>query len=140
MRTEVKNNMRLVVDPESLDEYEASEPYHRFMKILIDSDIFPDAPLCMTLVTYPPEAKCELHFHPTAVEVYLVLQGELTAIVERDDHIIHEGQLIYIPPGTNHYAENRRSIPCRFVAIHVPRVDDVNQVKKEWMVVRPQDL
>jgi quercetin dioxygenase-like cupin family protein len=133
-----KNNIRLVVDPESVDEYEASEPYQRFMKVLIDGDVFPDAPLCMTSVTYPPGAKCLPHFHETAVEVYFVLSGELTATVERERYVIHEGQLIYIPPGRKHFAENQESKTCRFIAIHVPRVEDVIQVKKKWMKASPQ--
>ena len=83
MHTKDKDNIGLVVNPESLDEYEASEPYRRFMKVLIDGDVFPDAPLCMTLVTYPPEGKCVPHLHQTAVEVYFVLQGELNAVVEQ---------------------------------------------------------
>jgi len=133
-----KNKMRFVVDPQAVDEYEALEPYRRFMKVLIDGDAFPDAPLCMTQVTYPPSAKCPPHLHETAVEVYFVLHGELTATVESKWYAVSEGQLIYIPPGRKHFAENQGSKTCRFIAIHVPGVEDVAHVKKEWIKVSSQ--
>jgi mannose-6-phosphate isomerase-like protein (cupin superfamily) len=130
-----KNKLGLVVNPEFLDEYEASEPYQRFMKVLIDGDVFENSPLCMTQVTYPSNAKCAPHFHETAIEVYFVLQGELTAIVNRQQYVIRKGQLIYIPRGAKHFAENRKSKSCRFLAIHVPGVEDVAEVKNEWKKV-----
>ena len=121
-----------VVNPEITDEFEAPEPYKRFMKILVDHAVFKDAPLCMTLVTYPPDAKCPPHSHVEAVEIYFVLEGRLVATVQGKPYQIEKGQLIYIPHDKEHYAENREDRVCRFLAIHVPGVDDVAQVKREW--------
>jgi mannose-6-phosphate isomerase-like protein (cupin superfamily) len=124
-----------VVNPEIADEFEAPEPYKRFMKILVDNKVFKDAPLCMTLVTYPPDAKCSPHSHREAVEIYYVLEGRLVATVQRKPYHIEKGQLIYIPHGEEHYAENREDRVCRFLAIHVPGVSDVAEVKREWTKV-----
>jgi mannose-6-phosphate isomerase-like protein (cupin superfamily) len=121
-----------VVNPEITDEFEASEPYKRFMKILVDNEVFKDSPLCIALVTYPPDAKCPPHSHGEAVEIYYVLEGRLTATVQQKLYPINKGQLIYIPHGKEHYAENRENRVCRFLAIHVPGVSDVAQVKREW--------
>jgi mannose-6-phosphate isomerase-like protein (cupin superfamily) len=125
----------LVINPEIADEFEAPEPYQRFMKILVDNEVFKDAPLCMTLVTYPPDAKCSPHSHGEAVEIYFVLEGSLTATVQGKPYHIEKSQLIYISHGKEHYAENRENRVCRFLAIHVPGVSDVAQVKREWTKV-----
>ena len=129
--SQLKESM-MVVNPEIADEFEASKPYKRFMKILVDNEIFKDAPLCITLVTYPPDAKCPPHSHGEAVEIYYVLEGRLTATVQQMPYPIEKGRLIYIPHGKEHYAENREDQTCRFLAIHVPGVDDVAKVKREW--------
>ena len=121
-----------VVDPEITDEFEAPAPYKRFMKILVDHEVFEDAPLCMARVTYPPGAKCPPHSHEAAVEIYYVLDGRLVATVQQKPHYVEKGQLIYIPHGNEHYAENREDRACRFLAIHVPGVDDVAEVRQEW--------
>jgi mannose-6-phosphate isomerase-like protein (cupin superfamily) len=123
---------KLVVNPEISDEYEASEPYRRFMKILVDNEVFTDAPLCITLVTYPPDTKCPPHTHLEAIEIYYVLEGRLAAIIQQMPYHVEKGQLIYIPHGTEHHAENRENRVCRFLAIHVPGVGDVAQVKRKW--------
>lgn len=121
-----------VVDPEIADEFEAPAPYRRFMKILVDQAVVEDAPLCMALVTYPPGAKCPPHSHEEAVEIYYVLEGRLTATVQQKPHSVGKGHVIYIPHGKEHYAENREDRVCRFLAIHVPGVDDVAEVRQEW--------
>ena len=123
---------RWVISPDIADEFEAPEPYRRFMKILVDTEAFEDAPLCMTQVTYPPDAKCPPHSHEAAVEIYYVLEGRLVATVQQTPYTLEKGQLIYIAQGKEHYAENRENRVCRFLAIHVPGVDDVAEVKVEW--------
>ena len=127
-----------VIDPECAAEFEAPAPHKRFMKILVDNDVFKDSPLCMTLVTYPPEAKCPPHSHEEAVEIYYVLEGRLLATIEGKPYGVEKGQLIYIPRDKEHYAENRENRVCRFLAIHVPGVSDVAEVKAEWTKIRKE--
>jgi len=55
---------RLVVDLKNADEYEAPKPFKRFMKVLIDEESFPGAPLCIATPSvssaYPPPFTTDL--------------------------------------------------------------------------------
>jgi len=121
-----------LIDPGEIGELEASAPYRRSMKVLVDETVFPGAPLCMALVTYPAGASCPLHSHSEAVEVYYVLDGELVATLDGESIEVHRGKMVYIPPRTEHRAENRTGETCRFLAVHAPPVSDLAEVRKHW--------
>ena len=125
-----------VIDTGSAGEYQAPEPYRRFMKVLIDQEAIPDAPLCLAEVRYPPGAKCPPHSHRESAEVYFVLEGELIATIDEHPHRVQSGQLAYIPSRTQHWAENQGIRDCLFVAIHAPPVDDILEVKHGWQRTR----
>lgn len=132
MEEQVNGNKELFIDPETVDEYEAFEPFQRFMRVLIDQEMFPEAPLSLALLQYPPGTKCPKHVHEGSAEVYYVLEGELTATI--GDKIPKAGQyqLINIPPFSEHQPENRGSATCRFLGIHAPAGDDLLEVKRTW--------
>jgi mannose-6-phosphate isomerase-like protein (cupin superfamily) len=137
-----EKNARLhdfVVDPDAAEEYEAPAPYRRFMRVLIDEVRFPDAPLCMALLTYPPGAGCASHVHGDAAEVYFVLEGDLTATVHQKEYNVAQGRLIYIPSQHEHRAENLGTVPCRFMAVHAPAVEDIAEVRTHWKKISTSD-
>jgi glyoxylate utilization-related uncharacterized protein len=47
---------------------------------------------------------------------------------------VKEGQLIYVPPASEHRAENKWTKICRFMAINAPLAEDVTEtsVKQAW--------
>lgn len=126
-----------VINPDMVDEYEASAPFQRFMKVLIDEETFPGAPFTIALSRYPSGAGCPLHSHRDSTEVYFVLEGELMTTVGGEEYQVKKGELIYIPPSAEHRAENRGKETCRFMAINSPVSDDVTEleVRKTWKKV-----
>lgn len=126
----------VIINAETAEEYQAAEPYRRFMKVLIDQETIPGGRLCLAEVRYPQGARCPEHSHEDSAEVYVVLEGELTATVDDQPHRLRPGQLVYIPPLTPHWAENRGVPDCRFMAIHAPPVDDILEVKHGWQKTR----
>jgi len=126
-----------VIDPEAIDEYEASEPFRRFMKVLIDGETFPGTPFTIALSRYPSGATCPSHVHGDTTEVYFVLEGDLMVTVGGEQYQVKKGELIYIPPSTEHRAENHGRETCRFMAINSPLSEDVTEgkVRKTWKKV-----
>lgn len=133
-----KANSGVVINPNTIDEYEAPAPFQRFMKVLIDGETFPGTPFSMAISRYPSGARCPFHSHRDSTEVYFVLSGELMATVHGKKYRVKRGELIYIPPSTEHRAENRGTKTCRFMAINSPLSEDITEVKvrQTWKKVR----
>jgi mannose-6-phosphate isomerase-like protein (cupin superfamily) len=105
-----------VINPDTVDEYEATAPFQRFMKVLIDEKTFPGTPFSVALSRYPSGATCPSHSHWGSTEVYFILEGGLIVTIQDKEYRIREGELIYIPPSAEHRAETegqRRAGSCR---------------------------
>jgi mannose-6-phosphate isomerase-like protein (cupin superfamily) len=126
-----------VINPDTVEEYEAPAPFQRFMKLLIDGDTFPGTPFSIALIRYPSGAGGPFHSHRETTEVYFVLEGELMATVGGKEYQVKRGELIYIPPSAEHRAENRGKETCRFMAINSPLSEDVTEtkVRQTWKKV-----
>ena len=126
-----------VIDPDTVDEFEAPGPFRRFMRLLIDGETFPGTPFTIALCRYPSGAGCPFHSHRDSSEVYFVLEGELVATVGGREYQVKKGELIYIPPPAEHRAENRGKETCRFMAINSPVGEDVTEtkVRETWKKV-----
>jgi mannose-6-phosphate isomerase-like protein (cupin superfamily) len=124
----------LLIDPTQADVFESPEPFRRFMRLLVDRERFPETPLTIARVQYPSGAKGPFHSHRKTTEVYFVLSGELTATVQGKRYRVKQGQLLYIPPGNEHRAENCGTMACRFMTINTPLAKDVPElmVRKKW--------
>jgi mannose-6-phosphate isomerase-like protein (cupin superfamily) len=132
-----KANGGVVINPNTIDEYEAPAPFQRFMKVLMDEETFPGTPFSIAISRYPSGAHCPFHSHRDSTEVYFVLSGELMATVQGKRYPLKRGQLLYIPPGTKHRAENHGGKPCRFMSINTPLAEDVIElrVRRIWKKV-----
>jgi mannose-6-phosphate isomerase-like protein (cupin superfamily) len=60
------------------------------------------------------------HFHESAENVYIVLEGEIEAVVEGERHILRKDDVAFIPPGLKHSAGNAGSTPARALEIYAP--------------------
>lgn len=49
-------------------------------------------------ITLAPKKRLQVHLHERQEEVYLVLAGELTLIVEGEDHVLGQGDLVRVAP------------------------------------------
>ena len=133
-----KANREALILPDTVDEYKAPAPFQRFMKVLVDEKTVPGTPFSIAVSRYPAGARCPLHSHRDSSEAYFVLSGELIATVHGKKYKVKRGELIYIPPSTEHRAENRGIKTCRFMAINAPLGEDVTEtkVKQTWEKVR----
>jgi quercetin dioxygenase-like cupin family protein len=60
------------------------------------------------------------HYHEHAENVYIVLDGEIEAIVEGERHILRKDDVAFIPPGLRHSAGAVGSTPARAIEIYSP--------------------
>jgi len=125
--------MNYVIDWRKSLRYEAPSPWTRFITILVDNEVFKEAPFDVTVVEYPPGAKCPQHLHEEAVEIYYVLRGEIVTIMEGNSYRVRNNNLMYIPAKKIHQTQNSRNEPCIFIAIHSPpEVKELAKIKRGW--------
>ncbi len=60
------------------------------------------------------------HFHRVATELYYVLDGEGTILLDGEEHPIRKGSLVHIPPGVVHGARGR----MRVLVVGIPDISD----------------
>ncbi|MBS1799780.1 MAG: cupin domain-containing protein [Acidobacteria bacterium] len=77
----------------------------------------------------PPGACERRHYHMRARQFFLVLDGELTMEVERQEFVVRQGEGIEIAPGEKHQVINRGKTPLRIIVTSQPpshgdRTDD----------------
>jgi mannose-6-phosphate isomerase-like protein (cupin superfamily) len=60
------------------------------------------------------------HFHEHAENVYIVLDGEIEAVVEGERHVLRKDDVAFIPPGLRHSAGATGGKPARALEIYSP--------------------
>jgi uncharacterized cupin superfamily protein len=63
----------------------------------------------MNLISLEPRQRGRIHRHERQEEVYLVLEGELTLVVEGEEHRLGQGRLARVGPSTRRQLVNRGS-------------------------------
>ena len=61
-----------------------------------------------------------LHYHKLATELYYVLEGEGTVLLDGKREPVKKGSLVHIPPGVVHGAEGR----MRVLVVGIPDISD----------------
>ncbi len=67
-----------------------------------------------------PGSGTETHTHGDSTEIYYVISGHPTFQVGSEKIEGETGDVIVIPPGTNHSVKNDSGIVAKVVLIHVP--------------------
>lgn len=62
----------------------------------------------------------KLHYHKESTELYYVLEGEGSVMLDGAEHPVHKGSLIQIPPGVVHGARGR----MRVLVVGIPHMRD----------------
>src|SRR5436190_957756 len=62
------------------------------------------------------------HYHKRATELYYVLEGEGTVVLDGVEHAVHQGSLVHIPAGVVHGAKGR----MRVLVIGIPDISDAD--------------
>jgi mannose-6-phosphate isomerase-like protein (cupin superfamily) len=68
------------------------------------------------------------HYHERAENVYIVLEGQIEAIVEGKRYILGKDDVAFIPPGLKHSAGATGGAPARAIEIYAPAVTDFHIV------------
>lgn len=71
----------------------------------------------LNLILLRPGQRKRVHFHERQEEVYLVLEGELTLIVEGDDVLLRRYELARVSPPTRRQLTNPTADPVVLLAI-----------------------
>jgi uncharacterized cupin superfamily protein len=71
----------------------------------------------LSQMTLQPGQQSRIHRHQAQEEVYLVLNGTLTLVVERESHDVHSGELVRVPSSLRRQLQNRGDRPCVLLAI-----------------------
>ena len=61
-----------------------------------------------------------LHYHKIATELYYVLDGGGTVVLDGEEHEVRKGSIVHIPPGVVHGAKGR----MRVLVVGVPDISD----------------
>ncbi len=60
------------------------------------------------------------HYHRRGTELYSVLAGEGSIMLDGKEHPLRQGTIVHIPPGVAHGAKGR----MRVLVIGIPNIDD----------------
>ncbi len=68
-------------------------------------------------ITLQPGQRGRIHRHGGQDEVYFVVRGTLTLLVEGEEIELAENQLAHVPPGVRRQLVNVAATPCTLIAI-----------------------
>ena len=101
----------------------AVEEWHRIRAhVLMDAGELGSRNLSVTWVTVPGGAKQTLHSSGEAEQAYVVVRGRGTMSVAGDTQEVGEGDLILVPPATEHSIGNENGTELVCVSIQSPPV------------------
>ena len=100
-----------------------TEEWHRLRNhILMDAGELGSRNMSVTWIDVPGETDQELHSHEEAEQVYIVVSGRGTMTVAGDTQEIGEGDLVLVPPATDHSIANGNSADLCCVSVQSPPV------------------
>jgi mannose-6-phosphate isomerase-like protein (cupin superfamily) len=90
--------------------------------VLMDAGELGSRNMSVTWIDVPPGIDQELHSNEEAEQVYVVVNGAGTMTVAGDNQEITEGDLILVPPATDHSIANDGSGDLCCVSVQSPPV------------------
>ena len=60
------------------------------------------------------------HYHKIATELYYVLEGEGSVMLDGEERVVRNGSMVHIPPGVVHGAVGK----MRVLVVGIPDIDD----------------
>jgi mannose-6-phosphate isomerase-like protein (cupin superfamily) len=100
-----------------------TEEWHRLRnKILMDAGELGSRNMSVTWLEVPEGTDQELHSHEESEQVYIVASGSGRMTVAGDTQEISQGDLILVPPATDHSIANSSSEDLCCVSVQSPPV------------------
>jgi quercetin dioxygenase-like cupin family protein len=88
------------------------------MRLLAQS---PDQPIAVTDSTMPPGFPGPVrHRHAQMIDIFYVLEGEVTFELAGEERVLVPGSFVPVPPGVAHTIANRGPAPARVLNIFQP--------------------
>src|SRR6266481_3526858 len=75
-------------------------------------------------VLKPDSGPGPYHFHAESDNVYFVLEGEISVVVEGEEFRLASRDALFIPPGLRHATSNCGDVPAHFIEIYAPSAPD----------------
>lgn len=88
------------------------DTYERFQRLRAELGV---STFGLNLIVLQPGQVGRIHRHERQEEVYLVLEGELSLLLEREEHVVPTGSLARVAPEVRRQLVNRR--PRRLVLL-----------------------
>jgi mannose-6-phosphate isomerase-like protein (cupin superfamily) len=108
--------------PRTLVRHEGDSPPERstcgWRDRLISREDLPVAPAAWAHAVDIDGAKP--HYHKRSTELYYVLEGEGTVLLNGDEYPVKKGSIVHIPPGVIHGARGR----MRVLVVGIPDIAD----------------
>jgi mannose-6-phosphate isomerase-like protein (cupin superfamily) len=99
------------------------EEWHRLRThVLMDAGELGARNLSVTWLSVPAGAEQTLHSHEESEQVYVVVRGAGTMSVAGDTQQVGEGDLILVPPATDHSVANNGDAELACVSVQSPPV------------------
>jgi mannose-6-phosphate isomerase-like protein (cupin superfamily) len=100
-----------------------TEEWHRVRnRILMDAGELGSRNMSVTWLEVPEGVDQELHSHEEAEQVYVVVSGRGTMTVAGDTQEVTEGDLVLVPPATDHSIANGNASDLCCVSVQSPPV------------------
>lgn len=100
-----------------------TEEWHRLRNhILMDAGELGSRNMSVTWLEVPSGIDQELHSHEEAEQVYIVVSGRGTMTVAGDRQEVGQGDLVLVPPATDHSIENSNAEDLCCVSVQSPPV------------------
>ena len=100
-----------------------TEEWHRVRnRILMDAGELGSRNMSVTWLEVPEGIDQELHSHEEAEQVYIVVSGSGTLTVAGDTQEVAPGDLVLVPPATDHSISNGNSSDLCCVSVQSPPV------------------
>jgi mannose-6-phosphate isomerase-like protein (cupin superfamily) len=90
--------------------------------ILMDAGELGSRNMSVTWIEVPPGVERTLHSHEEAEQAYVFVRGQGRMSVAGDTGAVGEGDLVLVPPATDHAIENDGDGPMACVSVQSPPV------------------
>lgn len=100
------------------------EEWHRLRShILMDAGELGSRNLSVTWLEVPEGVEQTLHSHEGSEQLYVVVRGSGRMTVAGDTQELGEGDLVFVPPATDHAIENPAAETLACLSVQSPPVD-----------------
>lgn len=90
--------------------------------ILMDAGELGSRNLCVTWVDVPAGARQQAHSHEDSEQAYVIVSGSGEMTVAGDTQTVSEGDMVFIPPATDHEIRNEGPGELVYISATAPPV------------------